>query len=286
MGDRVDVEDIERVRGPRCAEVNGFSLHAMSMCPPTTALASNGSAVTSPAPRSPRSDSRYYPTEGSSIAFARLAKRSTGRRVHAARAHREARRVDPPPQANLVRYHGVFAPASKLRQQVIHDRRKRTMNEGIDACDLETSMRPPTIPQDPTVLLATGPFLPRSPRRAMRSTAQHVGERITATKGRLSFLPHAEGPKPPTCAALEAIPEPLPAMRPRRLSWRELMRRVFQVDVLRCPRPTCGGRMKIIAEITDPFAAKKILEAMKLPSSAPPVCRARPPPVDFDEQST
>ena len=48
--------------------------------------------------------------------------------------------------------------------------------------------------------------------------------------------------------------------------------------------------MKIIAEITDPFVAKKILEAMKLPSTAPPICRARPPPepdmdLEFVDQS-
>jgi hypothetical protein len=56
------------------------------------------------------------------------------------------------------------------------------------------------------------------------------------------------------------------------------MKRVFAVEVLQCPRPTCGGGMKIIAEITDPFVAKKILKAIGLLSTAPPIRRARPPP--------
>ena len=42
------------------------------------------------------------------------------------------------------------------------------------------------------------------------------------------------------------------------LRWPELMQRVFAIDVLLCP--SCGGRMKPIAEITDKRVAKKMLE--------------------------
>jgi hypothetical protein len=62
----------------------------------------------------------------------------------------------------------------------------------------------------------------------------------------------------------------------RRLSWAELMRRVFSLDVLECP--VCQGPMKIIAEITQPEVIKRFLAALDLPTEHPEVERARPPP--------
>lgn len=63
--------------------------------------------------------------------------------------------------------------------------------------------------------------------------------------------------------------------RPRRYDWAELMRRVFAVDVLECPR--CAGSMRILAAIHPPEATRAILECLNLPSRAPPV--TPPPPV-------
>ena len=37
--------------------------------------------------------------------------------------------------------------------------------------------------------------------------------------------------------------------KPRHWAWADLMRRVFDIDVLACPR--CGGRMRLIATIDD-----------------------------------
>ncbi len=54
------------------------------------------------------------------------------------------------------------------------------------------------------------------------------------------------------------------------------MQRVFAIDVLRCP--SCGGRMKAIAEITDKGVARKMLEHVGLPSDAPERWPARGPP--------
>jgi hypothetical protein len=52
----------------------------------------------------------------------------------------------------------------------------------------------------------------------------------------------------------------------------ELLRRVFALDVLECPR--CGGRMRILAAIHSPDATHAILGCLDLPSRAPP---AAPP---------
>ncbi len=54
------------------------------------------------------------------------------------------------------------------------------------------------------------------------------------------------------------------------------MQRVFALDVLVCP--SCGGRMKAIAEITDRRVVQKMLEHVGYPSDAPEPWPARGPP--------
>jgi hypothetical protein len=61
--------------------------------------------------------------------------------------------------------------------------------------------------------------------------------------------------------------------RPRNYSWSYLMSRVFEIDVLACP--ACAGPMKIIAAITQPDIARRVLDCLGLPSRAPPLCPAR-----------
>jgi hypothetical protein len=51
-----------------------------------------------------------------------------------------------------------------------------------------------------------------------------------------------------------------------RLRWAELLRRVFNVDLEKCP---CGGKLKFIAAIIDRDAIKRILDHLGLPSAAP-----------------
>jgi len=60
--------------------------------------------------------------------------------------------------------------------------------------------------------------------------------------------------------------------QPRNYSWAQLMMRVFEFDVLSCPR--CGGRMKILCAINLPTAIQKILACLGLPTRAPPIAPA------------
>ena len=53
--------------------------------------------------------------------------------------------------------------------------------------------------------------------------------------------------------------------------WAEMIRKVYEIDPLLCPR--CGGRMRIIAFIEDPKAIDKIIGHLKLSFQA-----ERPPP--------
>jgi len=61
-----------------------------------------------------------------------------------------------------------------------------------------------------------------------------------------------------------------------RRTWAQLLARVFKIDVLVCPR--CTGPVRIIAAITAPEPAAKILDHLKLPHDTYPPAPARAPP--------
>lgn len=64
-------------------------------------------------------------------------------------------------------------------------------------------------------------------------------------------------------------------LSPPRMSWARLLKRVFDIDVERCPH--CGGQLKIISAIEDPATIGKILRHLGLPARAPPRAPAQYP---------
>jgi hypothetical protein len=64
----------------------------------------------------------------------------------------------------------------------------------------------------------------------------------------------------------------------RRYPWAELLRRVFDVEVLVCPH--CGGARRLLAAITAPASIERVLRAMGLPHEVPELVPARAPPRD------
>ena len=60
---------------------------------------------------------------------------------------------------------------------------------------------------------------------------------------------------------------------------RELLKRVFDIDISISICSKCSGKIKIIAVIEDPTVIKKILEHLGLASSAPRLMQARGPPL-------
>jgi len=81
-------------------------------------------------------------------------------------------------------------------------------------------------------------------------------------------------PDEPSCAEARSAP----ALRPKRkrYSWAELMRRVFEIDVLICEH--CGGTRKLLAFLTQPQTIRRILKHIGLPAEPPHIAPARPPP--------
>ena len=58
------------------------------------------------------------------------------------------------------------------------------------------------------------------------------------------------------------------------------MRRVFEIDVLRCPRCEASP-MRILAVIHPPTTTQAILNSLGLPARAPPIAPARPVSPDW-----
>ena len=58
-----------------------------------------------------------------------------------------------------------------------------------------------------------------------------------------------------------------------RLTWALLLKRVFEMDMQRCPN--CGGELKVIAAILDRAVIERILDHLGLPARPPPRSPAR-----------
>jgi hypothetical protein len=153
----------------------------------------------------------------------------------------------PPPRTHALRYHGVFAPNSKHRRRVVPAGARGSAGHG--------SLEAPHLPGDHAA--------PAAVAAAPAAVAR---------------------PEPPGSFRLTPQAEPPPDRTPRtRVPWAELLRKVFALDVLECPR--CAGRLEVIAFIAEPGVAKRILDHLGLAFQAPPLARARAPddPGDVSE---
>jgi len=126
-----------------------------------------------------------------------------------------------------------------------------------------------------------GVFAPRAKVRPMLQTLlpAHPKEKAAAETDESS------APQP------EPLSEQAEAKGKKRLSpryrrpWHELLKRVFDLSVLNCPR--CGHRMHRISHIEQPLVIARILDHLGLPTEQPPLAPARAPPqldlLDLDE---
>jgi hypothetical protein len=62
-----------------------------------------------------------------------------------------------------------------------------------------------------------------------------------------------------------------------RIDWASLLRRIYLEDVLACP---CGGRRRIVADVTEPAIITDILTLLGLDPEPPTLARARDPTDD------
>jgi len=109
-------------------------------------------------------------------------------------------------------------------------------------------------------------------------TVRYAGVLAPASKLRPRIVP-----KPPATPANDVEPGALPrSPMPHRPGgshyrpWAELLKRCFAIDVERCAR--CGGRMKLVALVTDLQQVRRFLRGIGEPTEPPPREPARGPP--------
>ena len=76
---------------------------------------------------------------------------------------------------------------------------------------------------------------------------------------------------PVALGLIEEDPPPLPSR-----GWAEMIRKVYEVEPMICPR--CGGRMKVVAFLTEPAVVDRIIRHLGLTFAA-----EKPPPVHLFE---
>jgi hypothetical protein len=239
-------------KGPLCADLDGFSLHA---------------AVRVPEGCRERLEKLCRYAARPPIAEERLSLRKDGRllyklkrRYHDGSTHvlfepftliERLCSLIPSPRKRLVTYHGVFGPAAAYRHRVVPPPPLHDAAGGASCRHRTPGKTPPPDSQD-------------------HATAANGASPDAA--------PPATDSSKPVEAAAAAVPHaPTKTRLPRRrYSWAELMRRVFLFDVLTCPH--CHGRRRLLDGIFDPAAIHAILTHLGLPPAPPEIAAARPPP--------
>jgi hypothetical protein len=168
----------------------------------------------------------------------------------------------PPPRAHQARYFGILAPCASGRDQVVPGVRREVST--ASASDERHREAPCGIARTRTYqppAVETGP----TPSIAAPEGALSAGTEADPSASQGAQAAQAPG------LAQQAAPRPVSSTRPRRLPWADLLQRVFGIQALQCE---CGKSMRVIAAITEPTIAKRILKCMGLPPRAPPLTPA------------
>lgn len=182
----------------------------------------------------------------------------------------------PPPFAHLIRYHGLLAPRA----------RDRDLLPAAPVTDIRLEAWARAGLVEPAQDSSTGTV--QRPDSPAPTPSTETSGRAAPTSGRLDVEPSRPGapispPMTPPTAASEAAASPssppeetfVLTGRRQRLRWRDLLRRIFAIDALVCPR--CLGPMTVIAYITDVAVVSKILTHLGLRCAPPILSPARGP---------
>ena len=195
----------------------------------------------------------------------------------------------PPPRYPLVRFHGVLAPRSSWRKDVVPKPRP----EVAEACDQEVMPSPGSVARTKH---SPGAKHGGGPRRRAEHNEQAIGFTLNTAAERAVEPPcvvraaHFDMPVPirlaPNILAVKHWDRILGGKlfaRSPRVEWATLLHRPFAVDVRQCA--VCGGHLRVLAQITDPENASRLLGALGLPTEAPPIARARDPDDMCDDRA-
>jgi hypothetical protein len=256
IGDRIDPEDLPALVGERCASARGVSLHANVAVPERDRRRLE--RLCRYVARPPVATERLSRLEDGRLLY-RLKHRWRDGTTHVVFEPEELieklAALVPPPRFHLVRYHGILGPCAGRRCHVVPCQETQDREEGS---------QPPSDPDGARVASLEGDAMAEV-RRSSEIASDPGADRVQDSSAAANTARIATEP------SLEAGGTPA---RRRRLAWADLLRRVFAVDVLECPR--CGGRMRLLATIHPPDATVAILGCLRLPSRAPPMAAPRP----------
>lgn len=170
----------------------------------------------------------------------------------------------PPPRSHQVRYHGLLAPCASGRDRIVP---QASPSPSPNVADRGSHM-PLEAPAPGGAGDPSNPNITMLPSvEATRGWPLAI-DRAT-TQNDAASPPEATHPSSSAAANREAATDHPTTSFTHRLPWAELLQRVFELDALRCPR--CGGRMRVLAAITDAETARRILKCLSLPARAPPL---------------
>ena len=150
----------------------------------------------------------------------------------------------PRPRRHLVTYHGVFAPAAGIRPWAVPKVELPEAAVEAGAWGIAAEL------VDAAVGAVVGGAAPK-PAAVLQQT--QLAERV-----RRSLSARAPGVR----RKRRTGPR-------RRYTWASLLRRVFLIEVLVCPR--CGGTRRLLAAIQDPESIRKVLGSLWLLADVPVV---------------
>jgi hypothetical protein len=213
----------------------------------------------------------------------------------------------PPPRYPLTRYHGVLAPRSAWRREIV-PRVPATSAEVTAAAAANRRCSSAAGARDQPAGKRTG-------AGAQTAGAARDGHQSRHRPAPSNASPLAGAPRSNASAAAAVAPSPtiapgrgglpdvalltpntlgvrhwsrllgglLYATSPR-IEWSKLLRRTFDIDILDCAK--CHGRLRVVAAIADVRDARRILERLGVPWEAPQAARARDPTHLDDEEHT
>jgi Putative transposase len=193
--------------------------------------------------------------------------------------------IVPPPRYPLLRYAGVLGPRSSWRRDVVPrapqprpcGRRPGEKERAAAGTKPEAEARPTAAsraqPTAARIVDAVGASFP------VKSTDAEARAPLGPADVVLAGKPSAGGQLlAPNVLSVKHWSRLLGGMlyaASPRVDWASLLRRSFEVDVLACPG--CGGRLRVLGEVTDPAMVRLVLDSLGMPTDAPRVARARDP---------
>jgi hypothetical protein len=181
--------------------------------------------------------------------------------------------VIPPPKVPLVRYHGLLAPHAKMRRLIVP----------VTAPRAGPSDRVPTAPTELRAFEGHRRAPSADPHGSLQQAqATHPTRPLTVLEVDRSS---DRRPEARSSIAKDHRFDPPRTRGGQRIDWATLLRHVYDVDALQCG--DCGGRLRVIAAITEQATIRSILNHVGEPTEGPTLRRScepwacpfeRPPP--------